>query len=145
MFIYAKATCYWQLFNLSKASWQSNSVSILVAALLVFTVPAWGQGDSDYLNAMDQASGVKEKTSANASSTTDQEEKFVESASSIELESLLSQDYPEEFALYTKFDAVRKNEVVAVFESTMGKAETIRVMRVINKIGLMGDSGGWEY
>ncbi len=125
---------------------QANSMSMLLAVLLLFTVSAWGQGDSDYLKAMDKASGKKEQNSPAATTDpVDQKEKFVQSDTSFELESLLSQNYPEEFAIYKKLDAARKNEVIAAFESTQGKAENIQMMRVINKIGLMGDSGGWNY
>jgi len=145
MFIFTIVIYNQLLARLPEINWRSRSKSIMIAGLLVFTLPAWGQGGSDYLNAMDEASGNKDRVFSVTSSAADQEVLFAENEISIELESLLSMNYPEEFSLYRKFDIASKTEIVAAFESTAGKEENVRIMKVINKIGLMGDAGGWSY
>ncbi|MCK5360831.1 MAG: hypothetical protein KAJ95_09405 [Gammaproteobacteria bacterium] len=146
MFINAIAVFGRQLHIRSIMNWQSNSVSLLTIVIVLFTVPAWSQGDSDYLKAMDKASGKKEQPSNVIPATTiNKEVKLIDSDTRDELEALLAETCPKEFSTYKKFNAARKNEVVASYKATDGQPEKVRVMKVINKIGLIGSGEGWDF
>ncbi|MEA1890675.1 MAG: hypothetical protein U9N50_12975 [Pseudomonadota bacterium] len=118
--------------------------AFIVTILLVSSAPAWSQAGDDYLNALDRASGKKELSAPAAAAVDEQQGKLNETSDRYEMESNLAQNYPEEFALYRKFKVSEKNEVISAYKSTNGKADAVRMMKVINKIGLLTSGGGWD-
>jgi len=112
-----------------------------VLALLLFTAPAWSQPEDDYLKALDKASGKKEAPSPAASASNDLQGKLIDTNTRYEMESTLAQSHTEAFAVYKKLNVAGKNDVIAAFESTQGKADAVRMIKVINKIGLLINTG----
>ena len=140
MLNFTSLRCCQQLQQQSGAYRQLIRAS-LVLALLVFTAPAWPQPEDDYLKALDKASGKKDTSSASDSASENLQGKLTDTNARYEMESTLAQSYPEEFAVYQKLNVAAKNDVIAEFESTQGKADATRMMKVINKIGLLINTG----